>query len=215
MMSAGRLMGGGVATHRPLVPGTGRGHVRVHEQVDGRGHAHRHEHVHGNVARWGSRGWELRQDGGPRSVVGNQTSGWGLPAAQEVLVLHFQGHERTDAYRVALSVARWVRGPPASPRETPPSGTRSAGRRRAWQEDSGAWCAQQGAVELLGLLRLLANNLLQRLRKRHLPDRDGHGRRRSPTPWAELFAWVRPALLEPWGLSPPSQPLSLGQPDTG
>ncbi|MCK6528938.1 hypothetical protein L6R50_15715 [Myxococcota bacterium] len=142
MMFAGRLMGGGVATHRPLVPGTGRGHVRVREQVDGRGHAHRHEHVHehvyghehvhehghvlghehvhGHMARWGSRGWELRQDGGPRSVVGNQTSGWGLAAAREVLVLHFLDHEHTDAYRVALGVARWVRGPPASPRGTPP-----------------------------------------------------------------------------------------------
>lgn len=62
-------------------------------------------------------------------------------------------------------------------------------------EDDGAWCTQGKAVLALGVLHMIAYNLMQWLRKRHV--RVCHVRvADTPRPWAELHemilaAWVR------------------------
>jgi len=53
-------------------------------------------------------------------------------------------------------------------------------------EDDGAWCTQNKAVLVLGVLRMIAYNYLQWLRKMHL--REEHERVPStPLPWRDLF----------------------------
>lgn len=62
-------------------------------------------------------------------------------------------------------------------------------------EDDGAWCTQGKAVLALGVLRMLAYNLMQWLRKRHVQV--CHARVAStPRPWLELHemilaTWIR------------------------
>jgi predicted transposase YbfD/YdcC len=63
-----------------------------------------------------------------------------------------------------------------------------------WKEDAVPWCSSGKAVEVLSLLRIMAYNLLQLCRKRHLRLRDHNGRLGAPPPWRNLFAWVRQAL---------------------
>lgn len=66
-----------------------------------------------------------------------------------------------------------------------------------WGEDRVAWCGAGRAVETLGLLRLMAYNLLQVARKRHLRRRFSDGKV-SPAPaWQDLFRWVRQAFRLP------------------
>lgn len=59
-------------------------------------------------------------------------------------------------------------------------------------EDSHPWATQGQAVEVLGLLRLLAYNLLQLCRKRHLRLR--RGTMADLPSWQQLFRWVWQAL---------------------
>jgi hypothetical protein len=66
-----------------------------------------------------------------------------------------------------------------------------------WHEDDRPFCTRGHAVEVLGLLRLLAYNLLRVLRMRHLRERDADGTPRPPHPWRQLFGWVRDALRLP------------------
>jgi hypothetical protein len=63
-----------------------------------------------------------------------------------------------------------------------------------WHEDDRPFCTQGHAVEVLGLLRMLAYNLLRVLRTRHLRERTSDGTPRPPHPWRDLFRWVRNAL---------------------
>jgi len=63
-----------------------------------------------------------------------------------------------------------------------------------WHEDHGPWCTQGNAVWTLGLLRLMAYNLVQYLRKRRLRRKDEHGRWREPLPWRRVFRQIRRAL---------------------
>lgn len=63
-----------------------------------------------------------------------------------------------------------------------------------WHEDHGPWCTQGNAVWTLGLLRLMAYNLVQYLRKRSLRRTDEHGRWREPLSWRRVFRKVRRAL---------------------
>ncbi|MGE0435171.1 MAG: ISAs1 family transposase [Planctomycetota bacterium] len=62
-------------------------------------------------------------------------------------------------------------------------------------EDDGAWCTTGSAMLSLGVLRMIAHNMLQWLRKRHVTVR--HVRiAPTPMPWAELHEliaalWVR------------------------
>lgn len=59
-------------------------------------------------------------------------------------------------------------------------------------EDAMPWVTKGRSVEILGILRLLAYNLLQLLRKRHLLPRSP-GEKMLPS-WSQLFRWVWMAL---------------------
>lgn len=70
-----------------------------------------------------------------------------------------------------------------------------------WGEDRPAWCARGRAVIVLGWLRLLAYNLTQSLRRRHL--RKVHPKLKTTTPrrWRSLFRLIAgelPKLAPTW-----------------
>jgi len=71
-----------------------------------------------------------------------------------------------------------------------------------WDEDSRPWCTKGGALEVLGLLRIMAYNLLQVARKRHLRRRLADGRLAPAAAWRRIFEWVRQALVLPGTLTP-------------
>jgi len=87
-----------------------------------------------------------------------------------------------------------------------------------WGEDRPAWCARGTAVITLAWLRILAYNIVQGLRKRHLlrhhPRRGGT----SPWPWRSLFrlvARVLPGLTldqPPPARDAPSDPMLAAAP---
>ncbi len=56
-----------------------------------------------------------------------------------------------------------------------------------WQEDSGPWCTQGAAIHVLGVLRLIAYNTAQMLRRRRLRKRRPDGTREAPMSWRSLF----------------------------
>lgn len=66
-----------------------------------------------------------------------------------------------------------------------------------WNEDAVPWCSSGRAVEVLSWLRLMAYNLLQQVRRRHLRRRLTGGKLETPSPWRRIFAWVRQALRLP------------------
>lgn len=63
-----------------------------------------------------------------------------------------------------------------------------------WREDLGPWCTQGDAVWGLGLLRLMAYNLAQYLRKRRLRRKDEHGAWLEPPSWRGIFRAVQVML---------------------
>jgi Transposase DDE domain len=63
-----------------------------------------------------------------------------------------------------------------------------------WKEDAVPWCSSGRAVEVLSWLRLMAYNLLQHARRRHLRRRFADGKIEPPSPWRRIFAWVQQAL---------------------
>jgi len=63
-----------------------------------------------------------------------------------------------------------------------------------WKEDSVPWCSSGKAVETLGLLRMMAYNLLQLARRRHLRLKADDGSLDDPPAWRRLFEWVKQAL---------------------
>lgn len=64
-------------------------------------------------------------------------------------------------------------------------------------EDALPWVTGGRAVEVLGLLRLMAYNLLQLCRKRHLRPRRPDGSVAAAPAWQQLFRWVWQALRLP------------------
>jgi hypothetical protein len=64
-------------------------------------------------------------------------------------------------------------------------------------EDEAPWCTQGRALEVLGVLRLMAYNLLQLARKRHLRQRRLDGGLGEPPAWRRVLEWVRQALRLP------------------
>ena len=64
-----------------------------------------------------------------------------------------------------------------------------------WREDSAPWCTMGMAVWALGLLRLLAYNTVQVLRRRRLRTRTADGGLRAPMSWRPLFKVIEDALL--------------------
>ncbi|MBZ5631129.1 MAG: ISAs1 family transposase [Acidobacteriia bacterium] len=62
-----------------------------------------------------------------------------------------------------------------------------------WSEDHVPWCSSGRAVEVLSWFRLMAYNLLQQTRRRHLRLRNLDGTYQAPQPWRRIFTWVRMA----------------------
>jgi hypothetical protein len=62
-----------------------------------------------------------------------------------------------------------------------------------WREDSAPWCTQGGAVWALGVLRIMAYNLVQCLRRRTCRQKRGR-RWLDPMPWRPLFEHIYDAL---------------------
>jgi hypothetical protein len=69
-----------------------------------------------------------------------------------------------------------------------------------WREDSGPWCTQGGAVWVLAVLRLMAYNLVQCLRRRTCREKRGR-RWLDPMPWRRLFEHIYDALRG-YGMAP-------------
>jgi predicted transposase YbfD/YdcC len=65
-----------------------------------------------------------------------------------------------------------------------------------WQEDNRRWCTKGNAIWVLGLLRMMAYNLVQHLRKRHLRLKDEKGNWRTPPSWRITFTAVNNALVK-------------------
>ena len=63
-----------------------------------------------------------------------------------------------------------------------------------WREDHGPWCSGGSAVWSLGLLRLMAYNIAQYLRRRRLRRKDADGRWLSPPSWRQVFRALRRAI---------------------
>lgn len=63
-----------------------------------------------------------------------------------------------------------------------------------WLEDAVPWCSSGKAVGVVSWIRLMAYNLLQLARKRHLRLRRDDGALGAPPPWRRMFDWVRQAL---------------------
>ena len=63
-----------------------------------------------------------------------------------------------------------------------------------WREDSGPWCTQGTAVWTLGLLRIMAYNTAQMLRRRRLRKKNPDGTWRDPDDWRSLFETIKDAL---------------------
>lgn len=66
-----------------------------------------------------------------------------------------------------------------------------------WQEDRCAWCGRGNAVLVLGMLRMLAYNLVQGLRKRRLRCPRPQLGDTVPWPWQAVFRWLDELLLRP------------------
>jgi hypothetical protein len=63
-----------------------------------------------------------------------------------------------------------------------------------WREDSGPWCTQGSAVWGLGILRLMAYNTAQILRRRRLRNKSADGTWTTPLSWRSLFKIIESAL---------------------
>ncbi len=63
-----------------------------------------------------------------------------------------------------------------------------------WREDSGPWCTKGTAVVALGILRLLAYNSAQVLRRRRLRKKNEDGSLKVPMSWRSLFKDIESAL---------------------
>jgi len=61
-------------------------------------------------------------------------------------------------------------------------------------EDDGRWCTQNKAALVLGVLRMIAYNMLQWLRKAHVQVRAASGAS-CPRPWRSVFELVRRYLI--------------------
>ena len=63
-----------------------------------------------------------------------------------------------------------------------------------WREDALPWCTIGPAIEVLGLMRMMAYNLVQLARTRSLRPRDAHGHPRAAPAWQSVFRWIQQAL---------------------
>jgi hypothetical protein len=64
-----------------------------------------------------------------------------------------------------------------------------------WREDSGPWCTKGTAVWSLGVLRMMAYNTAQILRRRRLRNKKEDGSLKAPLSWRSLFKTIERALF--------------------
>ncbi len=64
-----------------------------------------------------------------------------------------------------------------------------------WGEDSGRWCKTGAAMWTLSLLRCMAYNLIQHLRRCHLRKKTGTAMQTAILPWASVFEAVAATVL--------------------
>ena len=62
-----------------------------------------------------------------------------------------------------------------------------------WHEDALPWCTVGPAVEILGLMRIMAYNLVQLARTRSLRIQDSNGQPMPLSSWRSLFRWIQQA----------------------
>lgn len=74
-----------------------------------------------------------------------------------------------------------------------------------WREDSHGWCNRGRAAESLGLLRLMAYNLVQFLRKRHVRHKRPRQGDTVDAPWRDVFRWIDRALTSDFADIAPKQ----------
>lgn len=60
-----------------------------------------------------------------------------------------------------------------------------------WREDSAPWCTKGNAIWCLGVIRLMAYNFVQYLRKRRLCRRRADGTYPAPRRWRAVFELIR------------------------
>ncbi|MFH1862428.1 MAG: transposase [bacterium] len=63
-----------------------------------------------------------------------------------------------------------------------------------WKEDDAPWCTKGKAIWVLGLLRLMAYNVAQYVRKRRLRRKDEDGNWKAPLPWRSTFKIIVKAI---------------------
>lgn len=63
-----------------------------------------------------------------------------------------------------------------------------------WKEDSGRWCTMGTAVIALGVMRLMAYNTAQVLRRRTLRRKNKDGSLKAPIRWRSLFKEIESAI---------------------
>jgi len=63
-----------------------------------------------------------------------------------------------------------------------------------WREDHAPWCTKGNAIWGLGLLRLMAYNVAQLLRRRRLRRKDERGGWKDPMSWRQLFKNIERAV---------------------
>lgn len=63
-----------------------------------------------------------------------------------------------------------------------------------WREDQAPWCTKGFAIWALAVLRLMAYNLTQFCRKRHLRRKNEEGELEEPLPWRRLFDLFRDVI---------------------
>ena len=66
-----------------------------------------------------------------------------------------------------------------------------------WHEDAGPWCTQGQSIWVLGLLRCMAYNIVQYLRKRGINRKRADGKRPPPVPWRTVFKLVTQVIEVP------------------
>lgn len=64
-----------------------------------------------------------------------------------------------------------------------------------WREDCGPWCTKGTAVWSLGVLRMMAYNTAQILRRRRLRNKNEDGSLKAPLSWRSLFKKIESALF--------------------
>ncbi len=72
-----------------------------------------------------------------------------------------------------------------------------------WNEDSAPWCRTGRSTEILSWVRLMAYNLVQKIRRRHMRKKLPDGKREAPPTWDEVFAWINQA----WHITPEPVPV--------